>query len=147
MIVCFDPETLVVEHVITLHPEDYHLTLAGTSFLMTRDAMAPHEIKIERHPDTGAPVLKHAVTGATIDALAPRRALPITAPERLRVGEPAIFAGVPEGVGIAVNGANCGVMDGSGSLEFTAENAGFYRFAFAGFGWMTKEIDVEAVAG
>ncbi len=76
-----------------------------------------------------------------------RAPMPIEAPALMTVGIEALISGVPEGVRIAVDGGDRGVMDASGRIEFTAEVAGFYKFAFSGSGWIGREIEIEAVAG
>lgn len=132
MFVFYNPETLKVIHLITLAPPDYK------SFLSTQPDQhwieTDEEYSIEEIDIT--PELK----------LVRRIQMSVTGPDSIPLGSIMNFAGVPEGANIFVNDAELGVMDASGSLEITAETAGYYTFRFEAKGFITKEMTVEVIS-
>lgn len=147
MIVVYDPKTLVPYHFVSFHMPDYpaHLDGRGELYVMTDEAVVPQDLGVALDPQTGRPRLYRRDGDALVpvETLAP---LAIVAPEDLHVGVEAVFAAVPKGVAIAVNGAPQGVMDASGRIEFTPASPGRFRFRFSGSGWIAKEFALEAHA-
>ena len=95
-------------------------------------------IQLSRHPETnevqvaGAPPAQFTTT--------------LSAP-KIEAGGVVTLTAIPEGTQITVNGATLGVMDDSQTLEFTAENAGFYTIKLTKRGYATKEFTLEADIG
>lgn len=144
MHILYDPATLAVQCCMY----DCHEVTAAHNRTLPNHIEIPGKIphdEIRIVAVEGKPTA-HRIRGDALEPFQAVEVMPITAPERVRVGDEMVVEGVPEGVAVTVDGVQQGVMDATGRLEITAEVAGFYRLMFSGPGWISKEVKIEAVA-
>lgn len=133
MIFVYEPKTGRILHAVEVgHVEKYKemLDVRGDAYLEAEAYKSPLDL-LRLYVKDGKLYL--------------REEMPISPPTRMKVGVEATFSGVPAGVAIRINDQAFGAMDNSGTLEFTPQNAGTYRFGFAGGDYMMKEISIEAL--
>jgi hypothetical protein len=131
MIIFYDPTSLAVTHIITLHAMDYDPAIQGEPYI-EHDLINPLAVEIVRVDD--------------IVGVRERQPMTIKAPETCQVGVEFAIEGIAVGVDIFVNDRKLAIMDDTGALEFTATTAGYYTFRFQGSGWMTTGVRIEALA-
>jgi len=101
------------------------------------ESIPHHEIHLEPHPTEAGKVVvsRKRAMAATLSA------------PTAKIAQSIVVADVPEGAEIRAGDDLLGVMDESGSIEFAAEVAGFYKLRLVKRGFHTQEFDVEIVAG
>jgi hypothetical protein len=131
MIIFYDPASLAVTHIITLHAMDYDPAIQGEPYV-EHDPINPLAVEIVR-------------TNGVIE-VRERQGMTIKAPETCQVGVEFAIEGIAAGVDIFVNDRKLAIMDDTSVLEFTAATAGYYTFRFQGSGWMTTGVRIEALS-
>ncbi len=128
MLIYVDPDTLKVMHTQTHYPPGH------------ADAMrALGEAVIE----TDEPYEIEEICITPEGALFRKSPMEIKGPSSIKLGETAVFTGIPEGASVTINENDFTMTETT--LELEPEVAGTYTLKFWAYGYIPKEMSVEAV--